>query len=142
MELQEFIEKSHIPKDLGGDDPWTYQYIEPISDENRLQLDDATKHQLLNERAALVEDFERTTQHWIRDSDSRSALQQKRTELTDRLRSSYWDIDPYLRARSLYDRTGLIQEGGRLQYYKSPAAMTPASQSGPLPAEHRADDLD
>lgn len=147
-ELEAFVEKSHIPKELGGADPWTYRYVEPKSGENEVMSDDATKHQLLDERAALVGEFEKTTQQWIDDSSSPETLQQKRSELIERLRSGYWELDPYLRARSLYDRTGMIREGGKIQYYEplnggtaSDAALAPAP-NGPLPAGHGADDLD
>lgn len=147
-ELEVYVERSHIPKELGGADPWTYQYVEPLSGENKLMSDDATKQQLLDERAALIKELEKTTQQWIHDSTLREPLQQKRSELIERLRSGYWELDPYLRAKSLYDRTGMIREGGKIQYYEtsngvpaSNAAPTPG-QNGPIPAEHRLDDVD
>ena len=33
------------------------------------------------------------------------------------LRDSYWQMDPYLRARCLYDRMGVIQPGGKINFY-------------------------
>lgn len=147
-ELAEFVERSHIIKELGGDDPWTYQYVEPIAGENQLLSDGVTRQRLLDERAAVVKDYESTTQQWIHDPNSTVTLQQKRSELTTRLRTGYWELDPYLRARTLYDRTGIIREGGQIQYYPSPNSTTgsyaiqTSIQNGPLPPEHRADDLD
>lgn len=145
-ELAEFVERSHIIQELGGDDPWTYHYVEPIAGENKLLSDAATRQRLLNERAAVVKDYETTTHQWIHDSTD--ALQQKRSELTKRLRNGYWELDPYLRARTLYDRTGVIKEGGQIQYYGSPTSSTGSSanhcsiENGPLPPGHQADDLD
>lgn len=144
-ELEAFIEKSHIPKELGGSDPWTYQYVEPTPNENSLLSEDGTRKQLLEERASVIKDYETTTQQWIRDQTSRDTLQRKRAELTERLRVGYWEIDPYLRAKTLYDRTGMIQEGGKIQYYDIPKDMSISKapvQDGPLPATHGADDLD
>ncbi|KAF6241265.1 hypothetical protein HO173_001060 [Letharia columbiana] len=147
-ELAEFVERSHIIRELGGDDPWTYQYVEPVAGENKLQSDGVTRQRLLDERAAVVKDYEATTQQWIRDPNSTHALQQRRSELTKRLRTGYWELDPYLRARTLYDRTGIIREGGQIQYYGSPNSATGSNaghhsiQNGPLPPEHRADELD
>lgn len=147
-ELAEFVERSHIIRELGGDDPWTYQYVEPVAGENKLQSDGVTRQRLLDERAAVVKDYEATTQQWIRDPNSTHALQQRRSELTNRLRTGYWELDPYLRARTLYDRTGIIREGGQIQYYGSPNSATGSNaghhsiQNGPLPPEHRTDELD
>jgi hypothetical protein len=147
-ELEAFVEKSHIPKELGGADPWTYRYIEPTSGENTVMSDGDTRHQLLEQRATLVGEYETTTQHWIHDSSSRETLQQKRQELFEQLRSGYWKLDPYLRARSLYDRMGMIREGGKIHYYEpsngvsaSNATLAPVP-NGPLPAGHGVDDLD
>lgn len=147
-ELAEFVERSHIIEELGGDDPWTYQYIEPIAGENELLSDSVTRQRLLDERAALVKDYETSTQQWIHDANWTDALQQKRSELTERLRTGYWELDPYLRARTLYDRTGLIRESGQIRYYGAPNSTTGPNvihqliQDGPLRPEHRADDLD
>ena len=146
-ELEEHVEKRHIPKELGGDDPWSYRYVEPIPGENKLMSDEATRERLLDERAKLVKDFERTTQQWIHDPKSSETSGQERIGLRDRLRSNYWALDPYLRARTLYDRTGVIREGGRIQFYEpshdvSKSANLSSVSDGPLPAQHLDDDLD
>ena len=149
-ELTEFVERSHIIKELGGDDPWTYQYVEPIVGENQLLSDSVTRQRLLDERAALVKDYEITTQQWIHDPAPTDALQQRRSELTKRLRTGYWELDPYLRAKTLYDRTGVIGKGGRIQYYESPNSDADSNASpthnsirnGSHPSEHHANDLD
>lgn len=147
-ELEEYVDRSQIPKGLGGGEDWTYLYIEPVSGENKLQSDDSTRQLLLDERAAVVRSYESTTQQWIQDSGSRETLQQKRSELAERLRTGYWKLDPYLRAKSFCDRTGMIREGGRIHFYESPNGATTSTavrapvQNGPLPAGHGADDLD
>lgn len=144
-ELETYIERSHVLKELGGDDPFTYHYTEPTSGENERMADNETRTRLLSERATTVKSFESATLEWIKEAPGSDALQQKRSELAERLRSGYWQIDPYLRARSMYDRTGLIREGGKLQFYDSPGdnEKPPApSHNGPLAAGHRDDDLD
>ncbi|KAL9590573.1 MAG: hypothetical protein Q9203_000625 [Teloschistes exilis] len=147
-ELEQFIEKSHIIKELGGDDPWEYKYIEPSAGENEKMSDEDTRQRLLDERAGTVKEYESTTQEWIADAENRASLQQKRNELAERLRSGYWQLDPYLRSRSIYDRSGLIRDGGAIQYYgkpeteNAPKPLAASAQNGPLPAEHKADDLD
>lgn len=116
-ELAAFVERSHIIKELGGDDDWTYEYVEPKPEENEQMNDTATKQRLLDERAVTVREFEQVTQEWIKEP---RAAEQRRSELAERLRSGYWQLDPYIRARSLYDRTGTIQSGGRIQHYGAP----------------------
>ncbi|KAL8915554.1 MAG: hypothetical protein Q9171_000119 [Xanthocarpia ochracea] len=147
-ELEQFVEKSHIIKELGGDDPWEYSYAEPSVGENQTMSDESTANQLLEERAKVVKEFESTTLAWISDPHNRTTLQQKRNALAERLRAGYWQLDPYVRARSLYDRTGMIREGGVIQYYgkpetpNGPKPLIASPQNGPLPTEHRADDVD
>lgn len=147
-ELEKFVEKSHIIKELGGDDPYEYQYVEYRAGENETMSSENTRQRLVEERASTVKEYERITQEWIADSQNASALQQRRNDLAERLRSGYWQLDPYVRARSLYDRTGLIREGGTIQYYgepKTPNAPKPLAagpQNGPPFTEHGADDVD
>ena len=141
-ELEAFVEKSHIIKELGGDDPWAYEYVEPRPGENEQMNDNATKERLTVERAGIVKEFEYVTQQWIKEP---RAVELKRGALAERLRSGYWQLDPYIRARSLYDRIGVIHEGGKIQHYDAPkmgVTTTISAQSGPLPAQHRDDDVD
>lgn len=141
-ELEAFVERKHIIKELGGDDPWTYEYVEPRPGENDQMDDTATKQRLLDERATVVKDFERLTQEWIKEA---KAVEEKRSELAERLRTDYWQLDPYLRARSMYDRTGVIQKGGRIQHYHAPKfsiVTSISAQNGSLPAQHSQDDVD
>ncbi|KAJ5220019.1 CRAL/TRIO domain protein [Penicillium chermesinum] len=44
-------------------------------------------------------------------------LRSHRDEVFRRLGENYWRLDPYIRARNISDRTGVIQEGGKLDYY-------------------------
>lgn len=147
-ELERFVDKSHIIKELGGDDPWEYQYVEPRTGENERMVDESSLQRLVDERSSIVKEYENTTQEWITNSENRKVLQQKRNDLAERLRSGYWQLDPYVRARSLYDRTGMIREGGLIQYYgepetvNGPKPLVASSQSGPRPVEPRADDVD
>lgn len=147
-ELERFVEKSHIIKELGGDDPYEYRYVECNPGENDQMLDENTRQRLVEERAGTVKEYENVTQEWIAESQNRAALQQKRSDLAEQLRSGYWQLDPYVRARSLYDRTGLIREGGLIQFYgepetpNAPKALAAVPHNGPPPVQHRADDVD
>lgn len=138
-EFEQYVPKSHIPKELGGDDQWEYQYIEPRSDENNLMDDVATRQRLQDERAAVVKEYEQVTQQWIREP-ARDGVIEKRVELMEKLRVGYWQLDPYVRARTLYDRTGMIQNG-KIHYYGEQQSTIAASNGIPT-AVHSANDVD
>ena len=143
-ELEHYVPKSNIMKELGGDDPYTYEYIEPRTGENDSMLDSTTRSRLQEERANTVKEFEARTREWMQGSPSNADLMQKRNTLAEQLRKGYWQLDPYVRARSLYDRQGMILKGGIIQYYPllNGSQATAASTSGPTPAGHNPDDLD
>lgn len=149
-ELEHFIDRSHIIKELGGDDPYTYTYIEPSPGENSLLEDTETRNRLLDERAVLVKEYEKITQEWIKETarvgvgagtegqqqeqkdkkENDTQLQTKRTEFAQQLRTGYWQLDPYLRAKTLYDRLGVIGEGGKIQFYDSDGSTTTTTGGG------------
>lgn len=138
-ELQKFVPKSQIPKELGGDDPYEYSFAEPIEGEN-VKMADASKATLEIERQDLVNKYEKTIFEWIAEGDSTKSLEERRKErdsVAESLRNNYWRLDPHVRARSLYDRIGLIGEGGKLSFYPS------TEKENVKPAvETSADDLD
>ncbi|KAH8595172.1 CRAL-TRIO domain-containing protein [Bisporella sp. PMI_857] len=139
-QMEEFVASSHIIKELEGDENWEYAYNEPIPGENDKMKDTATRDKLLEHRKTIVDEFEAATLEWIHDAEN-EALKTKRNEIANRLREDYWNLDPYLRARSHYDRTGLINPGGKLQFYpEKPAEPTPEAAAAPVTTS--ADDLD
>lgn len=115
-DLEQYIPRKHIAKELGGDDPWTYHYIEPQPDENEKMANEAVKQRLLAERAAVVEEFEVISKQWLKMPYNETTFTEKRNELVEKLRIGYWELDPYIRARTLYDRCGVIKPGGQIDY--------------------------
>lgn len=149
-ELGHFIPRNHIPKELGGDEDWTYEYIEPQPNENTRMRDEAVKTRFLDERESIVKDFEQTTLAWVSSKpavDEQRVLRARREELASSLRSGYWNLDPYIRARTVYDRNGMIMEGGRLDFYPNNprrwkgSTELPSSRDVPRSEPH-ADDVD
>ncbi|CAH0017510.1 unnamed protein product [Clonostachys rhizophaga] len=120
-DLEKFIEPSRILKELEGDEDWEYKYEEPIPGENDKMKDTATRDKLLASREDVVKKFEATTLEWIKKHDGTdgSSLKSKREQLATQLREGYWILDPYVRARSLYDRTGVIKPGGSVDFYST-----------------------
>lgn len=118
-ELQEFIEPGHILKELGGDENWEYQYVEPIAGENDLMKDTETKTNLVNTREKLIKDYEEATIQWIQNPEGAKDIFAKRNNLATELRDNYWRVDPYIRARSLYDRQGILQGAAEAKWYEA-----------------------
>ncbi|KAG5774227.1 hypothetical protein H9Q69_003927 [Fusarium xylarioides] len=136
-ELEEFIAPDHLIKELEGDENWEYKYIEPIAGENDKMKDAQTRDRLLTDREELVKKFEHTTREWIRhpDGDQGKQLKAEREKIAKLLKEDYWNLDPYIRARTLYDRQGAIQSDGKTDWY----SLKPPAAAG---AGTSADDLD
>ncbi|KAH8757355.1 phosphatidylinositol transfer protein CSR1 [Diaporthe sp. PMI_573] len=107
-DVEQFIHSSRVLKELDGQEDWTYKYVEPVPGENDKMKDEATRDGLLAAREQLFKDYEQATLRWIQNADDASVKAQ-RNSIAAKLRADYWQLDPYVRARSLYDRTGWLQ---------------------------------
>ncbi|RLL94126.1 hypothetical protein CFD26_103160 [Aspergillus turcosus] len=121
-DLAQFIHPSQIVSELGGDEHWEYEYIEPEMDENNLMEDDEARDALLAERQHISEEFFFLTSQWIEATrlDSReeaAVVKSRRLEVMEQLRGNYWNLDPFVRARNFLDRAGVIQGGARIKHY-------------------------
>lgn len=118
--LEEFIDSSRIIKELEGDEDWEFEYTEPIEGENDAMKDTETRDSLMMARQNLYKEFEANTNRWMRHSSSEEArlLMAERDGIAAKLSDSYWQLDPYLRARSVYDRQGMIRSGGDIDWYR------------------------
>lgn len=121
-DLEVFIPPSQIPKELEGDENWEYKYAEVQPGENSKMEDKEARNKLIAEREHLAKDIQDTTIDWIRasfknESEAASAAKEKRNGLIEKLRKQYWELDPYIRTRSIYDRLNIIQGGGKIEFY-------------------------
>jgi hypothetical protein len=145
-DLEEFISRDRIAKELGGSEDWSYDYVEPSPDENSRISDEAAKQTLLADREELVKEFETITMKWITQSTEtveEANLLAKRNELAECLRVNYWQLDPYIRARTVYDRVGVIRDGGEIIFYPDETANEKdATKATPIDHETSPDDVD
>jgi hypothetical protein len=145
-ELQKFVPMAQIPTELGGAEQWKYEYPEPIEGENVKMSEEAPRKKLLEERSELVERYQKTVLEWIVDGETGKSMEERRRErdeAAEALRGNYWLLDPYVRARTLYDRIGTLGDGGKIDYYLKDKAVAPKQENVPPPAqETHADDLD
>jgi hypothetical protein len=88
-------------------------YMEDVEGRQRLE----------KERADLAKEYESVVLDWIASRPSTSAggapaptptqeadtLRKQRDQVAAKLRDNYWHLDPYVRARSIYDRIGELR---------------------------------
>ncbi|OBR05205.1 CRAL/TRIO domain-containing protein [Colletotrichum higginsianum IMI 349063] len=142
-EMSEFIDPGHILKELDGQEDWDYKYVEPVAGENDKMTDTATRDALVSGREELIHQYEETTLQWIKGAgtDKEPAIKAQREELARKLRDDYWKLDPYIRAKCFLDRTGVIQEGGKIDMYSKGAPMLQSTNGAPK-VDTSADDVD
>jgi hypothetical protein len=134
QEMEEFIEASRMMKELDGDEEYLYEYIEPVPGENDIMKDTETRDKLLAERQAIIDQYEKATLEWLKSGGVLSEeLKARRNKLAEEFRATYWKLDPYLRAKSFYDRVGIFNPGGVVKFYPEedvkPAAEPPSSEA-------------
>jgi hypothetical protein len=144
-ELDKFVPRKQIPIELGGDEKWTYEFPEPVPGENDKMKDTATREVLEGERAEIVKKYETTVLGWVHEGEKGQNLEEGRKErdtVAESLRQNYWKLDPYVRARTLYDRIGLLHDGGQLAFYPQAKSEVAASAPAASRMSTSADDLD
>ncbi|XWW96331.1 hypothetical protein V2A60_004304 [Cordyceps javanica] len=119
-DLFKYIDPNQVLKEHGGQDNFKYEYEEPIMDENFKMQNTITRNYLLLERQMLVEQFEDVTKEWVMNAqgtDRAAEVSGRRNQICAELTANFWELDPYVRARSLYDRRGCLSGTGNLQYH-------------------------
>ncbi|KAL2868894.1 CRAL-TRIO domain-containing protein [Aspergillus lucknowensis] len=139
-DLGDYIEMDKLPKELGGNEDYNYEYKEPVPGENALMEDTATRDALQAERAKIGERLLQSTSQWTGASGEKKeeeikALQAKRDEIIEELCANYWKMDPYTRGRNHLDRSNIIQAGGKIDYYPS-ETTPPVAEIKALEIEH------
>ncbi|KAJ5714835.1 uncharacterized protein N7483_012016 [Penicillium malachiteum] len=122
-ELETLVAPEHIIKELGGEEDWEWEYIEPRANENEKLRDATTRSTILEERNKLADDLFRLNAKWITSSHD-ELWNEQRDSVIKQLSENYWKLDPYVRARTVLDRTGVIQEGGKIDFYPTQAPKT------------------
>ncbi|WFC97340.1 hypothetical protein MYAM1_000050 [Malassezia yamatoensis] len=111
-ELEEYIPKSRLRKAMGGTLDWEWEYPEPIPGENDLLKEDATRKAIQDEFEELTQDFQQVTMQWTQASGQDDQLDYQREVLDKKLRLKYYQLRPYLRAVSVYQRTKVLRNDG------------------------------
>ncbi|KAF9891469.1 hypothetical protein FE257_003935 [Aspergillus nanangensis] len=116
-EIEKFIAPEHLVSSLNGKDNWTFGYVEPVEGENDKMKDTATRDALFAERRAIGTLLLSVTADWIATKSDEERTLAHREDVVEELHQNYWRLDPYVRGRNHLDRTGVIQEGGKIDFY-------------------------
>ncbi|KAE8392998.1 CRAL-TRIO domain-containing protein [Aspergillus alliaceus] len=121
-DLEQFIDRTQIVKELGGDEDWEYEYVEPEENENATLGDTTTRDAIIAQHQRIGEELFSTTSMWLSAKDKKnmgdaSLQKDQRADVIVRLRENYWKLDPYVRSRTVLDRTGIIQAHGNINFY-------------------------
>lgn len=123
-----------IPE-MEGEENWEYNYVEPVAGESDAIKDTVTRDKIQAERNKIVEEYEKATIRWIKSTGEEAvAANAARTKLANDLQTSYWQLDPYVRARSIYDRWGVINPGGKINFYPGETEAAKAAETAEAPA--------
>jgi hypothetical protein len=117
-DLENFIPRDRMVKELEGDEQFEWNYVEPVPGENDIMKDTATRDRIQEEREGMVQRFEESPKKWIAGEDAEDA---ERDSIAKELNENYWRLDPYVRARTVYDRVGAIGPTGGWVYSQKEA---------------------
>ena len=113
-DLETLIPRGNILKEYGGEDEWVFRYEEVREGENEALGRTEAREELLRERGEMGEKVEGLTRKWIRASRERqdvTEIKREREVHISAMQEGYWKLDPMIRARSFYDRWGVIHGG-------------------------------
>ena len=127
-DLEQFIPKETIYKELGGPDDFEPNFIEPTENENDRLHDTITRDAIVEDRQRIVKELLSATSTWInatsnKETEQVKTIQAQREDLMEQLRVNYWKLDPYVRARNHLDRAGVVQEGGKIDFFPKPGSV-------------------
>lgn len=145
-DLEKFISRDQIVKELGGSENWEYKYIEPEENENATMEDATTRNALTRERQQIGEEFLTSTSEWIdaaksNDKTKTQSAASQRTYLAERLRVNYWKLDPYVRARLCLDRMRVIKDDGNVNFYPKEGDLEKAKDSPKISEFHHVESI-
>ncbi|KAJ5082390.1 hypothetical protein N7532_011433 [Penicillium argentinense] len=123
-DLDKYISRNQIPKELRGDENWEYEYIEPKCNENEVMKDTEKGDAIMYERLMIGIKMLAATAAWIsattyadykEDTGNIEEIKSRRNTIIEDFRQNYWKLDPYIRARALIDRSGVLEAGGKVK---------------------------
>ncbi|ORX76711.1 CRAL/TRIO domain-containing protein [Basidiobolus meristosporus CBS 931.73] len=113
-DLQKFIEPSMLLKQFGGQNPYEFKFVPPQPGENDIMNDTEAKNLAYEQWWKSVDQFEKITA--TRLASPSPEVEQQREAAAKQLRADYFKLDPYIRARTVYHRVGILHNDGSVHW--------------------------
>jgi len=104
-DLFKYIAPDQLQKRYGGKSDYEYEYIPPKDGENALFDDDVGRDACRSVLDTACDAFESASLNW-----NGQCVDQTREDLAERIRDAWHAYDPYVRARTVYHRSGYISK--------------------------------
>ncbi len=118
-DLEELVPASKIRKGMGGTMDWDWDYIEVQAGENDIMKDTKSKQKVEKEMKELTDEFEKVTQEWFettQNDDENEDLAYRREVLAKQIRVKNYQLQPFHRAKTIYQRAGIITYDGTITW--------------------------
>lgn len=118
-DLEELIPSSKIRKGMGGTMDWDWDYIEPQAGENDIMKDSKSRAKIEKEMKQLTDEFEKVSREWIETSQidaDNPELSYRREVLAQQIRLKNYQLQPFVRAKNIYQRSGLMTMDGTVTW--------------------------
>jgi len=102
--------------DLGGEVVTGFQFKEPEDGENDMLNDEAGKKKAEDNYQSLVDEYEDATRKWTKSKGNNDEIIKKREILVKKLRIAQFELEPYIRGRTVYHRNGTIDGQGKVTW--------------------------
>lgn len=102
---------------IGGDQIDVVKWVEPLPGEKEgLDRNDPKRQEMWKSYRDISRDYEEVTKKWIISDGQDDTLNAERDLQSKRLRLKFIELEPFIRARSMYQRAGIINEDLLLQF--------------------------
>ncbi|KAJ2866391.1 hypothetical protein GGH94_001582 [Coemansia aciculifera] len=105
-EIAPYIDLDQLPLELGGQKPFSYNYVQPTSEENACMADTAARQAAERDYVSAIVDYENDTRQWLAQP---AGIYSVRCAARDKLRQAVVDLDPFVRSRTLHHRLGQLK---------------------------------
>ncbi|KAI8322996.1 CRAL/TRIO domain-containing protein, partial [Martensiomyces pterosporus] len=107
QEIAPYIDLDSLPGEVGGKKQFDYKYILPTPEESACMADAEARRSAEGAFVSAVDRYEQETRRWLEAKGD--GVESSRRSAKDELRTAAVNLDPYVRAHTLYSRLGFIK---------------------------------